>query len=84
MSEKKAEPMTFYNNHTLKINGCESNETTLRTKILLSTVTLTRMSDGRLPKRIEFGTLRVQCGEDRAGKRKGRSIVYRATSRRLT
>ena len=41
--------MTSYN-RTLEITGCESIETTLRTRRLLWAGTLLRMSGGRLPK----------------------------------
>ena len=48
--------MTSYN-RALEITGCESIETTLRTRRLLWAGTLLRMSGGRLPKRIVFGNL---------------------------
>ena len=48
--------MTSYN-RALEITRCEGIETTLRTRRLLWAGTLTRMSDGRLPKRIVFGNL---------------------------
>ena len=38
------------------------------------------MSGGWLPKRVVFETLRVQCGEDGAGRRKIGPVAYRATS----
>ena len=45
-------------NRALEITGCESIETTLRTRrLLLWAGTLLRMSGGRLPKRIVFGNL---------------------------
>ncbi|CAN0342198.1 unnamed protein product, partial [Ascophyllum nodosum] len=47
----------LYNPDTLEITGCESIETTLRTRRLLWAGTLLRMSGGRLPKRIMFGNL---------------------------
>ena len=46
--------MTSYN-RALEITGCESIETTLRTRRLLWAGTLLRMSGGWLPKRIVFG-----------------------------
>ena len=76
--------MTSYN-RALEITGCESIETTLRTRRLLWVGTLLRMSGGRLPKRIMFGNLegavRVENG---VGRRKNGPTVYRATSGRLT
>ena len=49
--------MTSYN-RALEITGCESIETTLRTRrLLLWAGTLLRMSGGRLTKRIVFGNL---------------------------
>ena len=62
--------MTFYN-HALKINGCESIETILRTRILLSAGTLTRMRGGRLPKLIAFGNLDGAVRKGQCGKEKG-------------
>ena len=40
---------------------------------------LIRMSDWRLPKRISWEILRLQCGLDGAGKRKSGPVAYRAT-----
>ena len=55
--------MTSYN-RALKITRFERIETTLRTRRLLWAGALIRMSGRQLPKRIVFGNLRVQCGED--------------------
>ena len=68
--------------HTHMNTGCESIETTLRTRRLLWAGTLLRMSGGRLPKRIMFGNLEgaVRNG---VGRRKNGPTVYRATSGRL-
>ena len=74
--------MTSYN-RALEITQCESIETTLRTRRLLWAGTLIRMSGGRLPRRIVFGNLKVQCGEDGVGRRNSGPIAYRATSGRL-
>ena len=57
--------MTSFN-RALEITGCESIETTLRTRrLLLWAGTLLRMSGGRLPKQIVFGNLEG-CFTDRA------------------
>ena len=61
--------MTPYN-RALEITGCESIETTLRTRILLLPGTLLRMSGGRLPKRIMFGNLEGAVRRGRCGKEK--------------
>ena len=61
--------MTSYN-RALEITGCESIETTLRTRILLWAGTLLRMSGGRLPKRIVFGNLEGAVRRGRGGKEK--------------
>ena len=61
--------MTSYN-HALEITGCESIETTLRTRRFLWAVTLLRMSGGRLPKRIMFGNLEGAVRRGRGGKQK--------------
>ena len=61
--------MTSYN-RTLEITGCESIETTLRTRRLLWAGTLLRMSGGRLPKRIVFGNLEGAVRRGRGGKEK--------------
>ena len=74
--------MTSYN-RALEITGCESIETTLRTRRLLWAGTLLRMSGGRLPKRIIFGNLEGAVGEDGVGRRKRGPIASRATSGRL-
>ena len=75
--------MTSYN-RALEIAGCESIETTLRTRRLLWAGTLLRTSGGRLPKRIVFGNLEGAVrGEDGVGRRKSGQIASRATSGRL-
>ena len=61
--------MTSYN-RALEITGCESIETTLRTRRLLWAGTLLRMSGGRLPKRIMFGNLEGAVRRRRGGKEK--------------
>ena len=61
--------MTSYN-RALEITGCESIETTLRTRKLLGAGTLLRMSGGRLPKRIVFGNLEGAVRRGRDGKEK--------------
>ena len=61
--------MTSYN-RALEITGCESIETTLRTRRLLRVGTLLRMSGGRLPKRIVFGNLEGAVRRGRGGKEK--------------
>ena len=61
--------MTSYN-RALEITGCESIETTLRTRRLLWAGTLLRMSGGRLPKRIVFGNLEGAVRRGRGGKEK--------------
>ena len=61
--------MTSYN-RTLEITGCESIETTLRTRRLLWAETLLRLSGGRLPKRIVFGNLEGAVRRGRGGKEK--------------
>ncbi|CAN0438471.1 unnamed protein product, partial [Ascophyllum nodosum] len=62
--------MIFYNRALLEITGCESIETTLRTRRLLWAGTLLRMSGGRLPKRIVFGNLDGAVRRGRGGKEK--------------
>ena len=61
--------MTSYN-RALEITGCESIETTLRTRRLLGAERLLRMSGGRLPKRIMFGNLEGAVRRGRGGKEK--------------
>ena len=61
--------MTSYN-RALEITGCESIETTLRTRRLLWAGMLLRMSGGRLPKRIMFGNLEGAVRRGRGGKEK--------------
>ena len=61
--------MTSYN-RALEIAGCESIETTLRTRRLLRAGTPLRMSGGRLPKRIVFGNLEGAVRRGRGGKEK--------------
>ena len=61
--------MTSYN-RALEITGCESIETTLRTRRLLWAGTLLRMNGGRLPKRIMFGNLEGAVCRGRGGKEK--------------
>ena len=61
--------ITSYN-RALEITGCESIETTLRTRRLLWAGTLIRMSGGRLPKRIMSGNLEGAVRRGRGGKEK--------------
>ena len=61
--------MTSYN-RALEITRCESIETTLRTRRLLWSGTLIRMSGGRLPKRIVFGNLEGAVRRGRGAKEK--------------
>ena len=61
--------MTSYN-RALEITGCESIETTLRTRILLWAGTLFRKNGGWLPKRIVFGNLEGAVRRGRGGKEK--------------
>ena len=61
--------MTSYN-RALEIPGCESIETTLRTRGPLLEGTLIRISGGRLPKRIVFGNLEGAVRRGRSGKEK--------------
>ena len=61
--------MTSYN-RALEITGCESIETTLRTRRLLWAGTLLRTSGGRLPRRIVFGNLEGAVRRGRRGKEK--------------
>ena len=58
-------------NRALEITGCESIETTLRTRRLFGGAgTLLRMSGGRLPKRIVFENLEGAVRRGRGGKEK--------------
>ena len=57
-------------NRALEITRCESMKTTLRTRRLLWAGALTRMSGGRLPKRIVFGNLEGTVRRGRGGKDK--------------
>ena len=61
--------MTSYN-RALEITGCESIETTLRTRRLLWAGMFLRMSCGRLPKRIVFGNLAGAVRRGQGGKEK--------------
>ena len=61
--------MTSYN-RALEIAGCESIDTTLRTRRLLWTETLLQMSGRRLLKRIVFGNLEGAVRRGRDGKEK--------------
>ena len=61
--------MTSYN-RALGITGCESIETTLRTRRLLWAGMFLRMSGGRLPKRIVFGKLEGAVRRGHGGKEK--------------
>ena len=61
--------MTSYN-RALEITGCESIETTLRTRILLRSGMLLRLGGGRLLKRIMFGNLGGAVRRGRGGKEK--------------
>ena len=65
----RGDRMTSYN-RALEITGCESIETTLRTRRLLWAGTLLRMSGGRLPKRIVFGNLEGAVRRGRGEKEK--------------
>ena len=69
-------------NRVLEMTRCESIETTSRTRRLLWTGALIRMSDGRLRKRIMFGNLEGAVRRGRGGKESG-PVLYRATSGRL-
>ena len=62
--------MTSYN-RAFEITGCESIETTLRTRRLLWAGTLLRISGGRLPKQIVFGNLEGAVRRER-GRRGGK------------
>ena len=59
--------MTSYN-RALEITGCESIETTLRTRRLFWAGALIQMSGGRLPKRIMFGNLEGAVRRGQGGK----------------
>ena len=61
--------MTSYN-RALEITGCESIDTTLRTRRLLWAGTLLQMIGRRLPKRIIFGNLEGAVRRGRDGKEK--------------
>ena len=62
--------MTSYN-RPLEITGCENTEATLHTRILfLWAGALTRISGGRLPKRIVFGNLEGAVRRSRGEKEK--------------
>ena len=61
--------MTSYN-RALEITRCESIETTLRTRRLLWAEMLVQVSDGRLSKRIMFGSLEGAVWRGRGGKEK--------------
>ena len=67
---KRPDHRTPLYNRALEITGCESIETTLRTRRLLWAGTLLRMSGGRLPKRIMFGNLEGAVRRGRGGKEK--------------
>ena len=67
---KKPDDWMSTYNRALKITGCESIETTMRTRRLLWAGTLIRMSDGRLPKRIVFGNLEGAVRRGRGEKEK--------------
>ena len=67
--KRSSNRMTSYN-RVLEITGCESIETTLRTRRLLWAGTLLRMSGGRLPKRVVFGNLEGAVRRGRGGKEK--------------
>ncbi|CAN0212882.1 unnamed protein product [Ascophyllum nodosum] len=62
--------MRIHSNQSVTLTGCESIETTLRTRRLLWAGTLLRMSGGRLPKRIVFGNLEGAVRRGRGGKEK--------------
>ena len=57
-------------NRALEITRCEIIETTLRTRRVLWARTLIRMSGGRQPKRIVFGSLEGAVRRGRGGKEK--------------
>ena len=61
--------MTSYN-RAREITRCENIETALRTKILLWTGALIRMTSGRLPKRVISGNLKGAVRRRRGGKEK--------------
>ena len=67
-------------NRALELTGCESIEATLRARRLLWTGALTRMDDGRLPKRVMFGTIKDGPRKDGAGKRKEWWHAWKVTS----
>ena len=64
--------MTSYN-RALEKTGCESIETTLRTRRILWAGTLLQMSGGRLLKRLVFGNLEGAVRRGRGGKEKERT-----------
>ena len=73
--------MTSYN-RALEITGCESIETTLRTRrLFLWAGTLLRMSGGRLPKRIVFGNLEGTVRRGRGGKEKEWTVRVQSDNR---
>ena len=57
-------------NRALELTGCESIEATLRARRLLWAGALTRMEDGRLPKRVMFGTIKDGVKKGRGGQEK--------------
>ncbi|CAN0259080.1 unnamed protein product [Ascophyllum nodosum] len=57
-------------NLAIEMTRCESIETTLRTRSFLRAGALSRMSGGRLPKRIMFGNLEGAMRGGRDGKEK--------------
>ena len=81
--ERSDHRMTLYN-RALELTGCESIETTLRTRRLLWAGSFIRMSGaGGCRSESCLESLRVQCGEDGVGSRKSGPIAYRATFGRL-
>ena len=76
--------MTSYN-RALEITGCESIETTLRTRRLLwaGGGRLSEWAAGGCQSESYWETFGVQCGEDGVGRRKSGPTAYRATCRRL-
>ena len=57
-------------NRVLELTGCESIEASLRARRLLWAGALARMDDGRLPKRVMFGTIKDGVKKGRGGLKK--------------
>ena len=78
---KRPDDRTTSYNRAREITGCESIETTLRTRILLWAGTLLRMSGGRLPKRIMFGNFEGAVWRGRGGKEKEWTVCVQSDIR---